>query len=415
MRKYLYVLLGIVTLLVFYKCSSEKEELAEAKEVNGQSEGLSGEDKAWALVEKFAERVNGENSRSLDFSSYKIKKVEKEVIKVDILQQSNLSRTSDVESIDTDVEICKFTIEKDGKQGFAIATSDARIDRVLALVDDGCLADTAELVGMAYMVRGFKYVLAEELQNYYDKEISRASNEFAQEWTLGPCIKTKWNTTQPYNNSYEGSGCPATGNGKYPASTTAVAFAQCVANYPADYDFPAKVLQQYNLSEFVKQETVSAGSPLAAQISSFIKSFEIGAKYDCKGTSTEFNAIQRLNDLGFGSGSYYFFKADDIYVKGIFKSLRFDCPTIVGIMDRDFKMWYSWILDGFWGMATPSLSTIEVTGYHINFCNGGKNDGWWASPTDPSTIGGIPLYPDLDHYFIRTLTFLPVCPWCIMN
>lgn len=414
MKKYLYVLVGIFTLLAFYKCSNEKEEIVKADNVDGLNENLSGEDKAWALVKKFAEKVNEKNSRSFDFSSYKVKKVEKDTINLDFLnQQFNLSRATGMDSISTDVEICKFTIEKDGIQGFAIATSDERIDRVLALVDDGCLADTAEILGMAYMVQGFKYVLAEELLKYSEKGTSRASREFGQEWTLGPCIKTKWNTNAPYNNSYDGSGCP--GNGKYPASTTAVAFAQCVANYPADYDFPAKVLQMYNLREFVKQEQVSVGSSIAAQISSFIKSFEVKAKYDCSGTSTEFNAINTLYNLGFEGGKYNFQKSDKIDVKGVFKSLRFDCPTIVGTMDRNFAMWQSWILDGFWGMATPSLSTIEVTGYHINFCRGGKNDGWWASATNPTTSAGVPLFPSGHDYFIRTITFLPVCPWCIME
>ena len=171
MKKYGVIFLGIISLFAFYKCSNEKENLIDNQKQEEIQENVNGQDKAWRLIKKFVEQVNSKSSRSniFDFSDLKIKKIDKDIIKVDNLCQ-NLTRSS--KQIDINVDTYRFTFEKDSKQGFAIATDDQRVDRVLAFVEEGALADTAYVPGMAYMVKGFKDVLAEDLNIFYTKGTS---------------------------------------------------------------------------------------------------------------------------------------------------------------------------------------------------------------------------------------------------
>ncbi len=190
-----------------------------------------------------------------------------------------------------------------GKTGFAIATDDERVDRVLAFVEEGSLADTANVPGMAYMVRRFKDVLAEDLDRYYS--VSPRADEFMQTWTLGPCLKTQWHQAEPYNNNYKtpSSVCAETENGKYQASSTAVSVAQCIANYPQDYDIPVALLKKHNILQLVAQPKIYTwDTELAPKVAAFVKEFDPDktTKFKCTGSSTEIADLSDvLNSLGF--------------------------------------------------------------------------------------------------------------------
>lgn len=415
MRKYLIVLLGIASLFAFSKCSNDKENIADTEKTGKLSENLQGQDKAWALVKKFAEKVNVNTSRAgvFDFSNLKITKTEKEIICVDDLRQ-NLVRNT--ETINTNVETYRFTFEKNGKNGFAIATNDERVNRVLAFVEEGYLSDTVNIPGMAYMVRRFRDVLAQDLDKYYTE--GPQTYEFMQEWTLGPCLKTQWHTGEPYNNNYKtpSTPCVETDNGKYQASSTAISVAQCIANYPQDYDIPAALLKKHNIIQLVAQNKIYAwDTELAPKVAAFVKEFDPDktTKFRCTGSSTEIADLgNALNTLGFGgSYTYYQNKHDIIWT---FKCLRWDCPTVYGGLTRDFSQSEGWVVDGFWGMVNSNVTNIELTSVHCVFAFGGTGNGWYSNPSEPIDPNGKPIYNHGQYYHKMSLHFRPVCPWCVL-
>ncbi len=414
MKKYLYVLFGVLSLFILCRCGNEKEEIVHT-EKNGDAENLKGQDKAWKAIKKFAEKVNGKESRSgvFDLSKLTITKVEKEIISIEELQQSFARST---ESINTDVVTYRFTFEKEGKQGFAIATDDERINRVLAFVEEGSLADTAIIPGMAYMVKRFQDVLAYDLDTYYSE--GPQTYEFMQEWTLRPCLKTQWHKGEPYNNNYKTptSPCGETDNGKYQASSTAISIAQCVANYPQDYDIPAMLLKKYNIAQLVAQSKIYAtDTDLAPKVAAFVKEFDPDktTKFDCKGSSTEIiNVMSVLAALGFGNNYASYQNKHDIIKT--FKGLRWDCPTVYGVFSGDSRnQAEGWVVDGFWGMVNSDVTKIELTSVHCIFAFGGMGNGWYSNPSEPIDPNGKPVYDHNQCTFKASLHFRPVCPWCV--
>ena len=414
MKKYGVIFLGIISLFAFYKCSNEKENLIDNQKQEEIQENVNGQDKAWRLIKKFVEQVNSKSSRSniFDFSDLKIKKIDKDIIKVDNLCQ-NLTRSS--KQIDINVDTYRFTFEKDSKQGFAIATDDQRVDRVLAFVEEGALADTAYVPGMAYMVKGFKDVLAEDLNIFYTKGTS--ANEFYQEWTLPPFIKTQWHRVEPYNNNYKSptSACTETLNGKYQASSTAISIAQSIANYPQDYDVPAALLKKHNITQLIAQSKIYEwDTELAPKVAAFVKEFDPDktTKFKCTGSSTEIADLgDVLTSLGFTSKYYRYQNKHDIITT--FKSLCFSCPTVNAALDRSFSQAEAWIVDGFWGMVNSNVTDIMLTSVHCVFANGGTGNGWYASPSEPIDGNGKPVYNPSQYYHKMSLTFMPICPWCV--
>lgn len=89
------------------------------------------------------------------------------------------------------VNIYTFVFEKDGNQGFAIASGDERISRVYAYTENGQLSDTTYIIGLAYTLSRFPSLYEEELNNYYagkNKETKAATTYI----NIGPTLITQW-------------------------------------------------------------------------------------------------------------------------------------------------------------------------------------------------------------------------------
>lgn len=392
-----------------YDANSIESQEAEKVEINTTVKLDEDQITSWEEVLKFAKKVSGEESRSVfDTKDLKVTNVEKEIINLDHTQETMLAK-SESRSIET----FRYTFEKDGEEGFAIATNDKRINRVLAFVEKGSIADTAIVPGMAYQVKRFKDVLAYDLDSYYNK--STMANEPMNEWTLPSFFKTSWHTKEPYNNNYEkpSTPCDLTSNEKYQASSTAVCFAQCLVNYPSDYDVPPVFSNKYNIAGLIEEPKIYEGDAMATEVASYVRQFDIDGKtiYRCIGTSTDFDyEIPVLNNLGFDSRYYYNLYKHDIIKT--FNNLCWGCPTIYGGADIDFNV-EAWIVDGFWGLVNGDVTKIDLVSVHIVFAFGGTGNGWYANPSEPVSSTGTPAYDSGQYYHKFSFSFRPVCPWCV--
>lgn len=444
MRKYFYVSLSVVFLFIFCRCNNENEEVIniDKKIVNEISENLQGEKKALALVKEFAEKINKSSSvsRVFDFSDVEIEKIEKSFVPIELNEKfSTLSRSS-VEDMKESVDLYTFTLKKDGQKGFAISTDDPRCARVLAYVENGSLADTVNNPAVSFMLQNIRDVLILDLNRYYrDKEypeMSRAANsDFWQSWQLLPNLKTKWNNwNAPYNNNYPfpsngGAKCTSTGNGKYPASMMAISIAQCLASYYTDYDLPTTLTSKYNVRAFGETETISTSSTHAAKVAEFVRFFDDTkvsggvTKFTCsnRGTETELRWVTpRLNELGI-TDKYYLYTANkriDLVLIDAFKACRWDCPSVyAGYNNKtgESKVYAAWIIDGFIGMVNDNLTKTEDAMVHCCFNVGGALDGWYANPHAPKNAYGQYVLADDYSYYMESLHFRAICPWCVMD
>ena len=91
----------------------------------------------------------------------------------------------------------------------------------------------------------------------------------------------------------------------------------------------------------------------------------------------------------------------------------FLCPTVNAALDRSFSQAEAWIVDGFWGMVNSNVTDIMLTSVHCVFANGGTGNGWYASPSEPIDGNGKPVYNPSQYYHKMSLTFMPICPWCV--
>lgn len=159
-RTFLYSFLLITLIACISGCSQEK--ISEIKIENLNSE----QQKALNLITSFRNRLNPNESRSRN--NLKILDVEKSSIafKKKGDTDGKFTRGYADENIE-DVSIYTFRFEKNGERGFSISSPDQRIDRVLAYVENGEIADTAFISGMAQMIHNIVYACAEDLDEYY--------------------------------------------------------------------------------------------------------------------------------------------------------------------------------------------------------------------------------------------------------
>lgn len=333
---------------------------------------------ALQLLQEFSKAQNQSLSRNGN-NKLIIKHVKKNSI--NCIDETSLSRSN--EDVDGNIDIYTFTIEINGKTGFAMVTGDKRIAQILTYVECGAIADTSDIPAMAFMIRNIPASLKYDLKTYYEGEQALSRNN--QDWTTistTPFIKTTWSCVSPYNNNYDMAKCDFTLNNKYQASTAAVACAQAiVANKKRPNGFPA----HYVLSEWTREPKIDEKYNIyAPQVAEFIKGLEPGSvTYNCSYPS--------FAQLGFITSTitYYGYILDQSYSYGITADYAkiarnaqagyctiFGGNTELGVMNN----YYAWVVDGFMGKLNTDKSQAKMTKVHCVYCYAGKGDGWYVNP-----------------------------------
>lgn len=273
------------------------------------------------------------------------------------------------------VNLYTFTLEKEGKTGFAIVSGDERVADVYVYVEEGSLSDTICIKGMANYIRKIPELCAYDLHYCGANEaLTKCSppDYYTNEgFSVRPLISTQWHQHEPYNWGTPGDVCDY-----YYAGCGVIAMAQIVAYYQkCDRNFDFAALTKYTHID------VSSDSYLTHEVSEFVKYVGslCNSEYSCSaspGTITYFPACMRaFTRLGYeyeykGIVDYIdYTKLDNCISKG---------NVILAFgLDEVSRAGHFWVIDGY----VPLLTKCDAAKIHCNWGWGGKSDGWYTDYT----------------------------------
>lgn len=283
------------------------------------------------------------------------------------------------------INIFTFVIEKDGSEGFAIASGDERISRVYAYTENGQLSDTSYIGGLAYTLSMFPYIYEQELTEYYtnDNITTKAASQ-TYLINIGPNVITKWGQKSPYNLR-----CPAGST----CTNTLVGCGGIAAAQALAYLNPAKIMSgvDYSLINSSPSPSEVNQEDMAALLC-FNVAYGIGTTFGCSGSSIP--NIKKTNSyLGsFNINTEY--NEGNLKINNCINSIALNGITIAsGVQKKGDKTGHVWLYDGVKGnfnltgdTSRPYEKTENWPIFHCNWGWEGKSDGWylsgyWESPS----------------------------------
>lgn len=299
------------------------------------------------------------------------------------------------------VNIYTFVFEKDGNQGFAIASGDERISRVYAYTENGQLSDTTYIIGLTYTLSRFPSLYEEELNNYYagkNKETKAATTYI----NIEPTLITQWHQRTPYNNACP----PRSGCAHSLVGCGGIATAQVLAHLnPAvkmngiDYS----VLRAYATPPYAYQDMAADFCYRVAE--------GIGTNFGCKNSGSYLtNIADYLRRFGI-TLQYY---EGNLKINDCINSIALKGTTIAtGRQKKGRKIGHAWVYDGVQATVYltgdpnwPYTKTGTWPTFHCNWGWGPEANGWYAASTgweqpDPNTYPYIA--DNAQIYFLSSL------------
>lgn len=319
------------------------------------------------------------------------------------LKESTQTRSVTGEEIpdSASVNIYTFVFEKDGNQGFAIASGDERISRVYAYTENGQLSDTTYIVGLAYTLSMFPSLYEEELNNYYAGE-NRETKAATTYINIGPNLITQWHQNAPYNNQCP----PRPGCAHAPVGCGGIAAAQVLA-----YLNPTVKMSGIDYSIL----RGNAKPPYAYQnmAASFCYQVAVGivTDFNCGGSGSYLtNIADYLRRFGI-TLQYY---EGNLKINDCINSIALKGTTIAtGRQKKGRKIGHAWVYDGVQATVYltgdpnwPYTKTGTWPTFHCNWGWGPEANGWYAASTgweqpDPNTYPYIA--DNAQIYFLSSL------------
>lgn len=285
------------------------------------------------------------------------------------------------DSTQVDVQYIKF--HQGDKPGFAFVSSDPRINRVYVFIEEGEIADTAEVVPLKWYIDEIPGIVAEDIRMYYAEPKSRAE---ARTTTLvGPLLKTLWDQGAPYNRYVPvcSSNVGSPNYGHCPAGCVPIAVAQVIAycqrfkgTYYGNKDIDFDALT--SVSSFSRTAT----SELATQAARFVHEVAMYCQVDfaCDGSGSYLKSgYQYLKDLGY-TCSYVDNK--DVDVNRLLTNLKRGIPHLTAGNRKSDGNGHAWVVDGLKMLSTGAYN------YHCNWGMSNIHAGWVSDYCQPveSTI-----------------------------
>jgi hypothetical protein len=254
--------------------------------------------------------------------------------------KSNKPKTKSAEETIDSLILYTFDIEKDGNHGFAIASGDNRIKKVYAYVENGSIADTARILGMAQMISNIPAICTKDLEDYAESTPSTKATSSCY-FLAGSMLITKWEQGEPYNTKLPTNG--ACGNQYYPVGCTAIALGQSMAYYK-------RCNRSFDFEALTAQPQIYTYSPveLKDEVSNYLKyvADNIYSSYGCNSTgSSPANCRNLLTASGY---SYEYAKTSDIDRNKLFVYLRSGNPVLASGI-RSGGVGHAWLIDGMYG------------------------------------------------------------------
>ena len=295
----------------------------------------------------------------------------------------------------TNVDLYFVTFNKGNHEGYSIACSDDRINRIYAYTEAGHISDTTNNMALARIIELIPNIVKQDLQKYYSSEsLTKAASTYIN---YGPYLRTLWYQGPPFNNLL-----PLCNKGKewlkghVPAGCVAIATAQVIAYYQkfkgsyygnANIDF-----NNLTWPGIIDDDDIFETRKM--QAARFVK--EVGTfcqiRYNCEddkvsGSSQIASAALYLTDQGY---SCRVVKDANIDLYQLYLNLSKKNVHLTGGNQKlKHSPGHAWVWDGIRGNLSGTTLTNVLL--HCNWGNGtleGRYDqdwsnGWFASYEQP--------------------------------
>lgn len=232
------------------------------------------------------------------------------------------------------VNIYTFVFEKDGNQGFAIASGDERISRVYAYTENGQLSDTTYIVGLAYTLSMFPSLYEEELNNYYAGE-NRETKAATTYINVGPNLITKWFQDYPYNQKCP----PRSGCAHAQVGCVGIAVAQTLA-------YLNPVIKMDGIDYLVLRSHEQAPAACENMAASFCYQVAEGLEtnFGCEESTSNLEKVAAYLQKFFITFQY---NDDNLRINDCINSIALKGVTIAsGVQKKGPKKGHAWVYDG---------------------------------------------------------------------
>lgn len=275
--------------------------------------------------------------------------------------------------------------------GFALVSSDNRMDPVLAYSDDGYFDENvaAEQGGLMFWLSCVKEYTQElrESDEVADEATSAEWNKYAQPLTkaitpptdpcanllnvtVGPLLTTQWHQRDAFNGLLPVLACGP--NGRIRAGCTVIAIAQTLKYY----QYPSS----YQWSQMPATSANTQTQSLILNIYNYIKGVGKISSADCNGTSVpssyDLGSVFK-NAFGYKSGTQATYNYSTVK-----SELSYSHPVILRggyLQNGDYTGGHDWVCDGY--HAWEACAGTSVAGYltfHFNWgAVDGINNGWY--------------------------------------
>lgn len=370
---------AIMAMVVFTNCKDSDPVMVG--EIDPQTSMEKTQLSTVGLIEDFRMNVNRNvTTRSGNLEKLAIGRIEDETIVVDLPSDIVRTRSGDSKIAEgkTSVKLETVFFESEGQDGFAIACSDSRINRVYAFTENGSLADTTFNEGLASVISGIPFIVKQDIENYYTQEQKETIETKADPYkvvTIGPLVQTAWNQGAPYNNNL--AACTAGGHVLTGCVATAVAQVIAYYNYPATYS------NWYNLPVLRTLNSIWTGHAQARNVAEFMRVVALGVKsnFGCESTGAKlYDAHVYFNSLGY----YNLTRKNNANVNltTLYRNMRRENIHLTSGFNKKPRAGHAWIWDGIYCVAN-STDIGEFYALHCNWGWGGYCDGWYATFETP--------------------------------
>lgn len=330
--------------------------------------------------------------------------------------------------------------------GFAVLSTDTRLETILAYSDDGNITDTMSNPGVKmflemipdyaeYQLRDIIWDSLPDYEKYPPQTETFLRRDYSQ---VGPFVPVNWGQWNPFNDGlpfkdHPISRCPDSNNGNPPAGCVAIAMLHIMAanSHPASF----QVSNGWYTCEWNKWRSYTDGSSFTTgsydrrAIGALVK--EIGSavemKYGCSGSSSQTKKADAAfkNRFGFATDGIYSYHIDRVM-----QDLNNGRPIYVGGFATDNWIGHSdghdWVIDGYknvfkvWAVynniydANHNLISQEYAGekreletrwVHCNYGWHGTGNGYYYSgvfntefPQELDPGSSRPNKDDYRHY-----------------
>lgn len=356
------------------------------------------------LVKRFASEHQSDPVTKADGSDIKVLNYEVKTYTFNFADELKDTPQTKAGEISNQVDVYTINFEKSGKQGYTIATSDPRIEKVYAYVESGSLSDTTYNLGLSAFLSYIPATCKKDLVNYYTGDIETKSTG-TKRMIIQPLTNLIWNQTYPYNKYADVcSNMVGTNyNGHAPAGCTSIAVAQAMA-----FLKPTALRNKYNLDYVINDYQIYPPHSTAENVSLLVKDINqrLGTKFGCEGSGANLRDIR--NSLTEWGIKYEYRHDANVIENSLANCLACRYPHMTRGERKSPRSGHAWLWTGidFDYDAATAIPTMKVTKVYQVYCNwgwGGSSNGWFASYEQPDP-NMQPYLDNNDQIYVLAIT-----------